>query len=306
MECLNFTDAYSLAATAPIDAVSNTSFPFAVRLAQSYVNMVDYYESHPTDYYCLQRPPLTTRDKEIHRNMQEDKVAYVSYFVLHHSNRCICYDEKWANESIHDCIVRRIPQHCNDGTIPYFFTSDDFEANLKYNRYGNEGDRIVTRENHAARIFLSIAFIGALISCFIATLVYFKTPGLQTVANIFIINLMLANSIITVLAIPIQILETIVYVPYPWIIPRPYWLASTSCRLYYFIRYLGFYATSYSLALIGYERYNAICKPLESQRQMSKKRALKMVAAVWFLSGILTIPNFFTHVINKKKLRNQK
>ena len=300
--CFNFTDAFLIASQAPTSSYANVSASEEVRWAQTYVKMNDYLESKPAHLYCVSHYPIANTSYDIYdkiwafeRNLIEDEIASLTYTVRENFRKCICEGQRWDNETNHGCFVRNLPQICNNH-MPVYFSKDDFVQKMRLDPRRLWLQTHLSAENHAARALYVIAFIGALICCFLATLVYLKSPGLQTVANIFIINLILANSIITILAIPIQILETIVYSPYPWIIPRPYWLASASCRLYYFIRYLGFYATSYSLALIGYERYNAICKPLESQRQFSKKRALKLVGAVWLLSGILTIPTMFSHV----------
>ena len=308
--CFNFTDAFSIASHAPTSAYSNVSASEEVRWAQTYVKMIDYLESKPPHLYCVSQYPIANTSYDLYdktwafeRNLIEDEVGYLTYTVRENFRKCICDRQRWENETNHGCFVRNLPQLCNN-MMPVFFSKDDFKQKMRLDGRKLWDKTFLSDESHAARAIYAIAFVGALISCFLATLVYLKSPGLQTVANIFIINLILANSIITVLAIPIQILETIVYVPYPWIIPRPYWLASTSCRAYYFIRYLGFYATSYSLALIGYERYNAICKPLESQRQFSKKRALKLVGVTWLLSAILTIPILMTHVKKRFSLCN--
>ena len=287
--CFNFSLAQDIASLNPIQNYSDQE----IRTARTYLNYLEYVNDTSN---CNLRNDFENPSKILLRNTVEDGIGYVSQHVQRFLDRCVCGDWGKENETAHECMVRFNPKVCDLDQVIY--TSDDFPPLMPLFKEKISLDHINGRELAVARVIYAIAFVGALISCFIATLVYLKSPGLQTVANIFIINLILANSIITVLAIPIQILETLVHLPYPWIIPRPYWLASTSCRVYYFIRYLGFYATSYSLALIGYERYNAICKPLESQRQMSKKRALKMVAAVWLLSGILTIPTMFSHVSN--------
>ena len=301
-QCLNLTNVQGIAADIANFQMGNLSNgtmpPFNVRMGQTYLKMVNYLESGSN--HCQYRPPLHNSVERmvadtLRRNLVEDEIAFVNNKVLIMANRCICQNQQWNNETIRQCISRMVPITCYDEDFDFFFSKDDFRNKMKIDvrkmyhpRYHKKFD--------AARVFFALSFVLAFLASSLAAFVYFKSPGLQTVANIFIINLILANSILTILELPVEFMETIIDSPYPWIIPRPLWLTEASCRAYYFIRYLGFYATSYSLALIGYERYNAICKPLESQRQMSKKRALKMVGATWLISAILTIPSIFSHV----------
>ena len=302
-QCLNFSDARSLAAMAPAGSNGNTSVPLLIRMAQTYLIFLNYLETTPRTYVCHNRPPFENQSDtyfDLHhayvRNLVVDKVPEICYTVAVVFKYCHCIP-KWRqeNDTIEQCFIRKMPQFCSC-PVPLILTGDDYSGPYLVHEMKVDLNRTYGQEYTAARVLYCISFVGAFVGCLLSLLVYLKSPGLQTVANIFIVNLILASSIITVLAIPVQILETIVRVPYPWIIPKPLWLADFSCRSYYFIRYLGFYATSYSLALIGYERYNAICKPLESQRQFSKKRALKLVGATWLLSAILTIPTLFSHV----------
>uniref|UniRef100_A0A0K0CVR4 G_PROTEIN_RECEP_F1_2 domain-containing protein n=1 Tax=Angiostrongylus cantonensis TaxID=6313 RepID=A0A0K0CVR4_ANGCA len=57
-----------------------------------------------------------------------------------------------------------------------------------------------------------------------------------------------------------------------------------SSNLLYWISAVGVCASAYTLAVIAVERYYAICRPLQSRKWKTKKRALLTISMVWIFS----------------------
>ena len=315
-ECFNFTQATSIAAMAPPKTHLNISAPQYIRIAQTFVILLNHIESSPRAWICKNRPPFAdmgNRDFDLYqafaRNLVEDGIGSICLTLTYYLADCYCGDRntKTSNETSRECFLRQLKPgscHCSDGK-PLIYSKLDYPSPFQYDDNKNNFTLTIPQIYYAsAKVFYSISLIGTVVCCSLVLFIYCKTPSLQTISNIFIMNLIMGNSIITILSVPIQIMDTFFLIPYPWIIPRPLWLADSSCRLYFLIKYLGFFGTSYSLALIAFERYNAICRPVERQRQLSKKQALELVGTTWFLSSILAIPSMFSHVsVNSSTLQ---
>ncbi|PIO76733.1 7 transmembrane receptor [Teladorsagia circumcincta] len=58
-------------------------------------------------------------------------------------------------------------------------------------------------------------------------------------------------------------------------------------------RAVGVCASAYTLAVIAVERYYAICRPLQSRKWKTKKRALVTISLVWIFSFVCNIGSLF-------------
>lgn len=48
--------------------------------------------------------------------------------------------------------------------------------------------------------------------------------------------------------------------------------------------------STFSLVAISIERYNAICKPLQSRVWQTRSHACRVIVATWLLSALLMLP----------------
>lgn len=97
-------------------------------------------------------------------------------------------------------------------------------------------------------------------------------------AKVLLISLTIANLIMALILIPIEIVWRITYV---W--PT----GPLGCKILQFFRALGHYATSWMLVVISIDRYLVLTKPFARQ---STKTVTYMVIFAWTAAVLLAIP----------------
>lgn len=111
--------------------------------------------------------------------------------------------------------------------------------------------------------------------------------------NKFILNLIIADLIITFITIPLEI---------GWKY-TVYWRAGDlACRIFQFLRPLGIYLASFIIISLCIDRYFAIIYPLKIDNH--KLRTNRMIYLSWFLSFVCAIPQIFvfslkTHPVHR-------
>jgi len=125
-----------------------------------------------------------------------------------------------------------------------------------------------------------VALIGNL-SLYI---IVYKNKDLQTIANLYILNLAAADIMVSVLSIPFTVVTVI----------TGRWLfGDTACVALGFFTILSFIASVMSLGMIAINRYFYIVKWNTYKKTFSKKKSLLYAAAVWVVSISLASPPLF-------------
>ncbi|XP_050409218.1 cholecystokinin receptor-like [Patella vulgata] len=137
-----------------------------------------------------------------------------------------------------------------------------------------------------AIIFVGILGLIGLVGNTLVLIVYYKSFKPKATRS-FILCVTVFDLTTNVVVIPNQIIEYGFQYRYP---------TNGLCVFNNFMRYTMAYGSTLSLALICFQRYNKICRPLK--RQIEERTACKLVIACIALSNILGIPTFFLFKMN--------
>ena len=126
--------------------------------------------------------------------------------------------------------------------------------------------------------------LAVLIGNFSLYIIVYKNKDLQTISNLYILNLAAADIMVSVLSIPFTVVTVI----------AGRWLFSdTACVALGFFTILSFIASVMSLGMIAINRYFYIVKWNTYRKIFSKKKSFLFAAAVWVLSISLASPPLF-------------
>ncbi|CAI4221314.1 unnamed protein product [Auanema sp. JU1783] len=128
--------------------------------------------------------------------------------------------------------------------------------------------------------FLSILFIvvfslALLGNTIVIITIVCKTHRSRSITNFYLLNLAVADLLRSVVCIPPTLLSELTHC---WL------LGPIMCKAVAYLQPVGVCASAYTLVVIAIERYYAICRPLESRKWHTKKRALITISTVWMLS----------------------
>ena len=133
-------------------------------------------------------------------------------------------------------------------------------------------------------IILCLISLAALFGNLSLYIIVYKNKDLQTIINLYILNLAAADILVSVLSIPFTVVTVI----------AGRWLFSdTACVALGFFTILSFIASVMSLGMIAINRYFYIVKWNTYRKIFSKKKSFLFAAAVWVLSISLASPPLF-------------
>ena len=136
----------------------------------------------------------------------------------------------------------------------------------------------------AETTILSIICLVALIGNLSLYIIVYKNKTLQTISNLYILNLAAADIMVSVLSIPFTVVTVI----------AGRWLfGDTACVALGFFTILSFIASVMSLGMIAINRYFYIVKWNTYKKTFSKKKSFLFAAAVWVVSISLASPPLF-------------
>lgn len=129
----------------------------------------------------------------------------------------------------------------------------------------------------------ALGLFGNVLVCFVVG----RNKAMQTVTNLFITNLALADILLCVLGVPF----TPVYTFY-----RRWTFGMALCHLVAYAQGVSVYISTLTLTAIAIDRFFVIVYPF--QQRMKLSYCLGIVLAVWIVSLILTVPyGLFMHVV---------
>ncbi|VDO50218.1 unnamed protein product [Haemonchus placei] len=111
-----------------------------------------------------------------------------------------------------------------------------------------------------------------------------KTHRTRSITNFYLLNLAVADLLRSVVCMPLTLLSELT---------RCWLLGRMMCKTVAFLQPVGVCASAYTLAVIAVERYYAICRPLQSRKWKTKKRALITISMVWLFSFICNVGSLF-------------
>ncbi|XP_022782050.1 melatonin receptor type 1B-B-like [Stylophora pistillata] len=130
-------------------------------------------------------------------------------------------------------------------------------------------------------IALCAISLAAFIGNFSLFIIVYKDKNLQTVTNLYILNLAVADILVSILSIPFTIVT---------IIEDRWAFGDTACVALGFFTILSFISSVMSLGMIAINRYFYIVRWNSYHRTFSRRNALLYAAAVWVVATSLAFP----------------
>lgn len=118
---------------------------------------------------------------------------------------------------------------------------------------------------------------------------------LHTVGNLYIVSLSIADLIVGVAVMPLNIVYLI---NHEWILGRPV------CLFWLSMDYVASTASIFSLFILCIDRYRSIQQPLQYLKYRTKTRASVMISGAWLLSLTWVIPILGWHVFANGGVRS--
>ena len=139
------------------------------------------------------------------------------------------------------------------------------------------GEKAVKTLFYSLVIFISLAG-NTLIICLV-----YKKPKMRTITNYQIVNMAIADLLITATAMPATVFQ--IYEGTRW----PF--GSLLCKLFVFLQGISVSCSVFTMACIAIDRFAAILYPYK--KYINQRRSNFMIAVVWFLSVILQSPTLY-------------
>ncbi|NXM64546.1 OX2R protein, partial [Illadopsis cleaveri] len=124
-----------------------------------------------------------------------------------------------------------------------------------------------------------VVFIVALIGNVLVCLAVWKNHHMRTVTNYFIVNLSLADILVTITCLPATLVVDIT---------ETWFFGQTLCKVIPYLQTVSVSVSVLTLSCIALDRWYAICHPL--MFKSTAKRARNSIIIIWILSCIIMIP----------------
>ncbi|ELU04429.1 hypothetical protein CAPTEDRAFT_63132, partial [Capitella teleta] len=138
--------------------------------------------------------------------------------------------------------------------------------------------------------FYLIVFVFGVIGNIIVIYVICALKDMRTPTNIFLLNLCFADLLVIIVCMPSSLVEFHTH--------DVWYLGSFMCKLTPFLEHSVSHTSSLTILAISFERYYAICSPLEVLYSCTKRRSLIIISVVWVCGLASALPMiFFTFTV---------
>ncbi|XP_071964211.1 orexin receptor type 2-like [Antedon mediterranea] len=137
-----------------------------------------------------------------------------------------------------------------------------------------------------------IVFLFSIIGNSLVCITVLQNEQMRTVTNMYIVNLSIADILVTVLCVP----WTVTYeVTHTW------FFGATACSIISYIQLVCVGVSIFTLTFIALDRYLAICCPFKYK--INRSRTVVLIAIAWMLAIIIALPVYFVHEIEEDSLK---
>ncbi|KAI1905465.1 hypothetical protein AGOR_G00016480 [Albula goreensis] len=165
-----------------------------------------------------------------------------------------------------------------------------YASNLSSNGSGDP----FGRNEEVAKIeitVLSITFVVAVVGNLSVLLAMYNTKKKMSRMHLFIKHLSLADLVVAFFQVLPQLC---------WEITFRFYGPDFLCRIVKHLQVLGMFASTYMMVMMTLDRYIAICHPLKTLQQPTK-RSYIMIISTWICSLILSSPQYFIFSLSEIK-----
>ncbi|KAL6730623.1 hypothetical protein Aduo_001579 [Ancylostoma duodenale] len=133
-------------------------------------------------------------------------------------------------------------------------------------------------------VFLFLFTLSLIGNSLVIFTILSKTHRTRSITNFYLLNLAVADLLRSVVCMPLTLLSELT---------KCWLLGPMMCKAVAYLQPVGVCASAYTLAVIAVERYYAICRPLQSRKWRTKKRALFTISLVWVFSFVCNTGSLF-------------
>ncbi|XP_014664109.1 PREDICTED: orexin receptor type 2-like [Priapulus caudatus] len=135
-------------------------------------------------------------------------------------------------------------------------------------------------------------FVISLVGNVSVVLVVCRMHYMRKNKNYFLVNLCIADLLVTVLCVPVT-LANVIY--RRWIFGR------VICKLAAFSQGVAVASSIYSLAALSLDRYLAIKHPALFRRLSNQSNGLKLIGIIWLVSMLFMMPMLYVHQVDRQQ-----
>ncbi|XP_070195606.1 orexin/Hypocretin receptor type 1-like [Littorina saxatilis] len=125
-------------------------------------------------------------------------------------------------------------------------------------------------------IIFTVGVLGNFLVCFVVL----RSRHMQSVTNLFIVNLAVADLIVLIFSSPPTVLQTVT---------ESWFLGEAMCKIAHLIQTQSIAVSVQTLCAIAVERYFAICRPLKSR--ITRKKVTITVLTIWTVGTSVALPS---------------
>ncbi|XP_066488713.1 cholecystokinin receptor type A [Tiliqua scincoides] len=136
--------------------------------------------------------------------------------------------------------------------------------------------------DQTVRILLySLIFLLSVLGNTLVIIVLIRNKRMRTVTNIFLLSLAISDLMLCFFCMPFTLIPNLL---------QDFIFGSAICKIASYFMGVSVSVSTFNLVAISFERYSAICRPLESRVWQTKSHALKVIAVTWCLSFTIMTP----------------
>ncbi|VDP03606.1 unnamed protein product [Heligmosomoides polygyrus] len=132
-----------------------------------------------------------------------------------------------------------------------------------------------TTENYVVIITFITIFLLSVIGNALVIVVIMQQRAMRSITNIYLMNLAITDLMLSVVCMPPTLFSMVMNC---WI------FGNILCKVFAYLQPMVVTASAYTLAVIAFERYYAICRPLHSRIWQTRSHAYAMIMLVWVVA----------------------
>nr|QIS93367.1 arginine vasotocin receptor V1a2 [Micropogonias undulatus] len=182
----------------------------------------------------------------------------------------------------------------NGGNQSLFFPNDLTMETPENNTVPPNGSDPFARNEEVAQIeimVLCITFVVAVIGNVSVLVAMYNTKKKMSRMHLFIKHLSLADLVVAFFQVLPQLC---------WKITYRFYGTDSLCRIVKHLQVTGMYASTYMMVMMTLDRYIAICHPLKTLQQPTKRSHI-MIISTWICSLVLSTPQYFIFSLSEIK-----
>uniref|UniRef100_A0A0N5A917 G_PROTEIN_RECEP_F1_2 domain-containing protein n=1 Tax=Syphacia muris TaxID=451379 RepID=A0A0N5A917_9BILA len=131
----------------------------------------------------------------------------------------------------------------------------------------------------------ALIFVSGFVGNVAVLVVTFKNRSLQSVQNIFLLNLAASDILMCLLSIPVTPVTLIM---------KEWYFGGIACKTVSFIQALGVFVSTFSLCAIAIDRYIRII--IAPGKPLQRKQAFHITYVIWILSAVVSLPYVYPDI----------